>query len=142
MAVQIACPAEAAPPAGGARVKVALPLQWADRVRVCAAKRDRAGLDLTGEDQPGLLAGGLQIVSSRKIPPDHPRYRRAEAAMSDESVSEDQCALCSRVRPGERAAFRANLDRIPLKEAICDACLMAWARNVGFPVPDDDAAEH
>ncbi len=62
--------------------------------------------------------------------------------MSEEYVSEDQCALCSRMLPSERSAFRAHLDKIPLKNAICNACLMAWARNIGFPVPDDDATEH
>jgi len=61
--------------------------------------------------------------------------------MSEDYVSEDQCALCSRIRPSERPAFRDHLDEIPLKETICNACLMAWARNVGFPV-GDNAAEN
>jgi len=43
--------------------------------------------------------------------------------MSD-FVDEDHCALCSRVPPSERDAFRASLDRMPLKEPVCDACLV------------------
>ena len=61
--------------------------------------------------------------------------------MSD-SVSEDQCALCSAMWPSERVAFRENLDTIPLREPVCDACLMAFARNIGLPVRDDGPTEH
>ncbi len=61
--------------------------------------------------------------------------------MSEDYVSEDQCALCSRIWPSERPAFRAHLDEIPLNETVCNACLMAWARNVGFPVRHD-STEH
>jgi hypothetical protein len=42
----------------------------------------------------------------------------------------------------ERPAFRAGLDRIPLKEPVCNACLMAFARNIGLPVRDGDPVEH
>ena len=52
--------------------------------------------------------------------------------MSD-FVDEDHCSLCSRMWPSEREAFRANLDAIPLKEPVCNQCLKAWARNIGFP---------
>ena len=62
--------------------------------------------------------------------------------MSEDYVSEDQCALCSRMWASERLAFRASLDTIPTNEPICNACLMAWARNIGFPVRDDDVTEH
>src|SRR6266480_2218844 len=58
--------------------------------------------------------------------------------MSD-FVDEEHCPLCARYWPSERPAFRANLDTIPLKEPICNAFLMVWARNIGFPVSDDDA---
>ena len=61
--------------------------------------------------------------------------------MSD-FVAEEHCPLCSRMWPSEREAFRANLYTISIGDDICDACLMAWARNVGFPVRDDDAKEH
>ena len=44
--------------------------------------------------------------------------------------------------PSERDAFRANLDALPLNEPVCNACLMAFWRNLGLPVRDDDATEH
>ncbi len=49
--------------------------------------------------------------------------------MSD-IVDEGQCPLCSSLPPSERPAFRDSLDTIPLKEAICDACEMAFWRNL------------
>lgn len=57
-------------------------------------------------------------------------------------VSEDQCALCSAMWPSEREAFRANLDQIPLRETVCDACLIAFWRNIGFPVSDAEPTQH
>lgn len=42
----------------------------------------------------------------------------------------------------EREAFRANLDKIPLKEPVCNACVMAFFRNIGFPVSDNEEPEH
>jgi hypothetical protein len=44
--------------------------------------------------------------------------------------------------PSEREAFRANLDTLPLLDGICDACQMAFWRNMGLPVRDGDATEH
>ena len=57
-------------------------------------------------------------------------------------VSEDQCALCSGMWPSERPAFRSNLDEIPLHELVCNACLIAFWRNIGFPVTDVEQTEH
>jgi hypothetical protein len=71
--------------------------------------------------------------------------RSSIVAISDtmsDSVGENGCAVCSQVRASERSAFRAKLAAIPLKEPICNACLMAWARNVGFPVTDDGPTQH
>jgi hypothetical protein len=48
------------------------------------------------------------------------------------------CLLCSRVPPSEREAFRASLDTLPLDEPVCDECLMAFWRNLGFPVSDTE----
>ncbi|MBV9565194.1 MAG: hypothetical protein JOY90_32795 [Bradyrhizobium sp.] len=61
--------------------------------------------------------------------------------MSD-FVDEDHCALCSRLWRSERDAFRANLDTLPLNEPVCNACLLAFWRNLGLPVRDDDSTEH
>jgi hypothetical protein len=61
--------------------------------------------------------------------------------MSD-FVDEEHCTLCSRMWPSERKAFRANLDTLPMLDGICDACQMAFWRNMGLPVRDDDATEH
>lgn len=57
-------------------------------------------------------------------------------------VGEDQCALCSGIWASEREAFRANLDKIPLREPVCNGCLMAFWRNIGFPVSDNEKPEH
>jgi len=57
-------------------------------------------------------------------------------------VDEDQFPLCSDWWRSERPAFRANLEWIPLGEPICIPCLMAWSRNIGFPVRDDEPTLH
>lgn len=57
-------------------------------------------------------------------------------------VAEDHCELCGGLSPDEREVFRANLDRIRLRdddaETICKKCFLAFWRNLGFPVTDDD----
>jgi hypothetical protein len=55
----------------------------------------------------------------------------------DDFVSEDDCSLCSKMWQSERSEFREVLDSIPLNRPVCNACLMAFARNIGFPVRDD-----
>jgi hypothetical protein len=56
-------------------------------------------------------------------------------------VTEEDCSLCTRMRPRERDAFRASLETLPLKEPVCVACEMAFWRNLGFPVRDHDLPE-
>lgn len=53
-----------------------------------------------------------------------------------EYISEENCMLCSKMWPSERPEFRRLLDSIPLGEPVCNTCLMAFARNGGFPVRD------
>jgi hypothetical protein len=55
-----------------------------------------------------------------------------------DSVNEDQCAVCSVVPPIGRQLFRMDLYEISLREPVCNACLMAFFRNIGFPVRDDE----
>lgn len=55
----------------------------------------------------------------------------------EDHVSEEDCSLCSTMWASERTEFRDNLDSIHLDKPVCNACLMAFARNIGFPVRDD-----
>jgi hypothetical protein len=57
-------------------------------------------------------------------------------------VSEEQCTLCAGIWPSERAAFRANLETIPLREPVCNACMMAFWRNIGMPIGPDEPTQH
>src|SRR5947208_14134284 len=52
-------------------------------------------------------------------------------------VDEDHCALCSRMWPSERQAFRAYLDQMPLRKPVCIPCQIAFWRNLGLPASDD-----
>jgi len=61
--------------------------------------------------------------------------------MSD-FVDEEHCALCSRLWRSERKAFRSDLDELPLNEPVCDACFVAFWRNLGMPISDDGTTEH
>src|SRR5262249_33307673 len=51
------------------------------------------------------------------------RYRKRYGitSMSD-FVDEEHCPLCSHMWRSEREAFRANLDKLPLNEPVCNAC--------------------
>jgi hypothetical protein len=48
------------------------------------------------------------------------------AASMPDFVDEEYCSVCSRMRPSEREEVRACLDKLPLKEPVCDACLIAF----------------
>jgi len=61
--------------------------------------------------------------------------------MSD-YVREDDCSLCGRWRASERKDFRKNLDMLPLKQRVCDRCLVAFCRNVISPPVREQPTEH
>ncbi len=56
-------------------------------------------------------------------------------------VNEENCAVCSKTGPNDREALRRDLSSVQLREPVCNACLMAFWRNIGFPV-SDDKTEH
>jgi len=59
-----------------------------------------------------------------------------------------RCPICSGVPEAAREAFRATLERLSFDDTVCDACLVAFFRNLGFPVSDtnepasDDSKGH
>jgi hypothetical protein len=62
--------------------------------------------------------------------------------MSDESVPEANCVLCRDLDPAQRAAMRADLIKIPLRdiEHICDGCMEAFTANLfaRFPKTEEE----
>jgi hypothetical protein len=60
--------------------------------------------------------------------------------MRDETVAEADCVLCRDLDPAQRAAMRADLIVIPLREPVCDQCLEAFAANLfaGFPKTEEE----
>ena len=59
-----------------------------------------------------------------------------------DDVTEEACSLCSSLPANERVAFRSMLDAVPLQQDVCDRCLVAFFRNIGFPVDSDDPDDH
>ena len=64
----------------------------------------------------------------------------AKADVVPDWVDEADCPVCAYV--DDKAEFREGLDAIPLSVEICKACLVAFFRNIGFPVSDDDPPLH
>jgi uncharacterized membrane protein len=50
--------------------------------------------------------------------------------MSEDRLSEDDCAVCGSWPFALRATMRDAIFRIPLKEPICDDCVVAFWDNV------------
>jgi hypothetical protein len=48
------------------------------------------------------------------------------------SVSEDACSVFGQWPAADRWACREMIDTIPLSDDVCDACEMAFWRNLGF----------
>jgi hypothetical protein len=60
--------------------------------------------------------------------------------MSDEHVGEADCVLCRDLDPGQRAAMRAKLIEVPLREHVCDQCMDAFTANLfaSFPKTEEE----
>ena len=55
---------------------------------------------------------------------------------------EDDCVVCGSIPPLDRPLFRVDLFQIPLEsDRICKACTIAFWRNLGLPVVDDEGDE-
>jgi hypothetical protein len=48
------------------------------------------------------------------------------------TATEADCAVCGQWHPAIRLAMRDLIDRIRLREPICDECLMAFWTNIGW----------
>jgi hypothetical protein len=57
-----------------------------------------------------------------------------------EHVTEADCVLCRDLDPAQRAAMRADLIVIPLREPVCDGCVEAFTANLfaGFPKTEEE----
>ena len=49
-------------------------------------------------------------------------------------TSEDDCAVCGQWPPADRRSMRLLIDTLPMQEAVCDRCLMAFWRNCIVPL--------
>lgn len=59
----------------------------------------------------------------------------------DDEISEKECVLCANIDADRRHDFWETLIEIPLKQGVCDRCLAAFFRNIGFPIADDDPSK-
>jgi hypothetical protein len=62
--------------------------------------------------------------------------------MSDGTITEAKCVLCYDLDPAQRAAMRADLIVIPLRDIdrICEQCLEAFTANLfaSFPKTEEE----
>jgi hypothetical protein len=60
--------------------------------------------------------------------------------MPDDPIPESDCTLCRHLNPAQRAAMRAQLIVIPLRDPVCDACVEAFTTNLfaGFPKTEEE----
>jgi len=49
-------------------------------------------------------------------------------------TSEDDCAVCGQWPAADRRSMRLLIDTLPMQEAVCDRCLMAFWRNCIVPL--------
>jgi hypothetical protein len=56
-------------------------------------------------------------------------------------VNESACVLCSALPLAAKPRFREALIKIPLREAICEQCLIAFARNIALMEADEDQTD-
>lgn len=60
--------------------------------------------------------------------------------MSDKASGEADCVLCCNLDPDQRAAMRAELIEIPIREPVCDQCMEASSANLfaSFPKTEEE----
>jgi hypothetical protein len=60
--------------------------------------------------------------------------------MSDDTIAEADCSLCRNLDPAQRAAMRADLIVIPLRDPVCDGCVEAFTANLfaSFPKTEEE----
>ena len=51
-------------------------------------------------------------------------------------TDEDDCSVCGDCPKADRKGMRDLIDVIPAHEPICEACVMAWAINIGLVVEE------
>jgi hypothetical protein len=57
-----------------------------------------------------------------------------------EAISEADCVLCRHLDPAQRAAMRADLLLIPLRQPVRDPCMEAFSANLvaSFPKTEEE----
>jgi len=52
------------------------------------------------------------------------------------AATEDECAVCSQWPKAKRALLRKDNNCLPLREPICDRCIVAFWQRLGVRVSD------
>ena len=55
-------------------------------------------------------------------------------SVDEPAVSEVDCVVCSQWPEADREAMRLFVDKIPLKQSVCDPCQMAFWQNCIVPL--------
>jgi hypothetical protein len=81
--------------------------------------------------EKSIGAVALIHFSPNYLPPaNSERHLVYGAHMSEDRLSEDDCAVCGRWPPALRPTMRDAIFRVPLHEPVCDDCMVAFVTNV------------